>query len=235
MLKKEIKTLIAAAQTNGWVLEPDAKRILKISGIPVPRFCVAHKSSQAIEFAETIGYPVVAKLVSPDVLHKTEANGVVVGIQCATELRAAFKRFVRRKSFAGMLVEEMVAGHELIIGGKIDAQFGPVVLLGMGGIGVEIYKDTALRMAPIHKKDVISMVNCLTAGKLLKGFRGDAGIDMDALIELMTSFSDLLVALAHTIESVDLNPVFCSSSGCVVADARIVLMSKNKIASNISK
>jgi hypothetical protein len=117
----------------------------------------------------------------------------------------------------------MVPGLELIVGGKVDAQFGPVVLLGMGGTGVEIYKDTTLRMAPIREKDVVSMVNCLTAGQLLQGFRGKAAVDMQSLNGLMTAFSELLMKLADLIESVDLNPVICSTDGCQVADARIML------------
>jgi hypothetical protein len=98
-----------------------------------------------------------------------------------------------------------------------------VVLLGIGGTSVEIYKDTALRMAPINANDVTSMINCLTAGQLLRGFRGEAAIDIDALIGLMTAFSGLLMKLADQITSIDLNPVFCSPKGCLVADARIML------------
>lgn len=225
MLKKEIHSLLDKSKPYGWVLEPDAKRILEISGLPVPRFSLGANAEEAIAFAEEIGYPVVAKVVSPEVVHKTEVKGVAVGIQNAEELQAVFKRFARAKAFAGMLVEQMVAGQELIVGGKIDAQFGPVVLLGMGGTGVEIYKDTALRMAPIQPKDAVSMVDSLTAAKVLKGFRGEPGIDMEALAGLMTAFSELLMELGDRIESIDLNPVLCSPESCVVADARIMLMS----------
>ena len=223
VLKKEIQTIIDRSRPSGWVLEPDAKRIFKISGIPVPKFHRVQTADEAIAAATTIGYPVVAKLVSPAVIHKSEANGVAVGIQSDTEIQATFERFARHKAFAGMLVEEQGAGLELIVGGKIDAQFGPVVLLGIGGTSVEIYKDTAIRMAPINANDVTSMINCLTAGQLLRGFRGEAAIDIDALIGLMTAFSGLLMKLADQITSIDLNPVFCSPKGCLVADARIML------------
>lgn len=234
MLKKEIQTILDGARTDGWVLEPNAKQILGISGIPIPRWHLARSAGEAAAFADDLGYPVVAKIVSPAVVHKTEVQGVVVGIQNAQALQTVFHRFARQKAFVGMLVEEMLSGLEVIIGGKIDTQFGPVLLLGMGGIGVEIYKDTTLRMAPIQEKDVISMVNCLTAGKLLHGFRGDAGIDMKALIELMIALSDLLMALDGQITSMDLNPVICSPSGCVVADARIILLSNGGKGPNIS-
>ena len=223
MLKKKIRDILSRSKEHGWVLEPEAKEILMASAIQVPAYCWSQSPAEAVEFADTTGYPVVAKLVSPEVIHKSEARGVVVGIDTAGQLRDVFRRFARRKAFSGVLVEQMVQGLELIVGGKIDMQFGPVVLLGMGGTGVEIYKDTTLRMAPIGEKDVLSMVNCLTAGRLLHGFRGDAAIDMQALVDLMVAFSDLLMKLAGQIESVDLNPVICSSSGCLVADARIML------------
>lgn len=227
MLKKEIQTLLATSAPYGWVLEPDAKRIFEISGVPVPQFFLAQAPDEAVSFADKIGYPVVAKIVSPEVIHKTEVNGVTLNIQNAAELEEVYDRYAGIKGFVGVLVEETVSGQELIIGGKMDAQFGQVVLLGIGGTGVEIYKDTALRMAPIQESDVFSMVDSLTAGKVLRGFRGKAGIDMDALVRLMIAFSDLLMALGDQITSIDLNPVICSPSGCAVADARIMLKSKD--------
>jgi succinyl-CoA synthetase beta subunit len=223
LLKKEIKAILERSKTFGWVLEPDAKEILKLSGIPVPDLRLVHSAEEAGAAAEAIGYPVVAKLVSPDVIHKSEARGVAVGLRSGDEVRSVFKRFSGHKAFAGMLVEQQGAGLELIVGGKIDAQFGPVLLLGIGGTGVEIYKDTALRMAPINADDVRSMIECLTAGQLLYGYRGEPAIDINALIGLMTAFSGLLMKLAEKIASIDLNPVFCTPSGCLVADARIIL------------
>jgi acetate---CoA ligase (ADP-forming) subunit beta len=223
VLKKEIRSIIERSAPNGWVLEPDAKRILHLSGIAVPRFQLAKTGEQAVQAARSIGYPVAAKLVSPAVVHKSEVNGVAVGIQSDEEIRFLFNRFSTHEGFAGMLVEPMAAGLELIVGGTIDAQFGPVVMLGLGGTGVEIYKDIALRMAPIKPREVPCMVDHLKAGELLQGFRGAAPIDMQALIALMTAFSGLLMKLADQVTSIDLNPVFCSPEGCVVADARIML------------
>ena len=222
MLKKEIRAILDRSRSQGWVMEPDAKRILSLSGIAVPRFKLARQMETALEFAAQLGYPVVAKIVSPAVMHKSEVQGVKVGIKDARELKSTYKQFSRHKKFVGMLVEEMVSGLEMIVGGKIDAQFGPVVLLGIGGTGVEIYKDTVLRMAPVKANDVLSMVNCLTAGCLLQGFRGRRAIDMQALTGLVIAFSDLLIKLADQIDSVDLNPVLCTDQACLAADARIV-------------
>ncbi len=223
VLKKEIRSIIERSKPNGWVLEPDAKRILELSGIEVPRFETAKTPEEAVKAARTIGYPVVVKLVSPAVVHKSDVKGVVVDVRSDQEIHTIFNRFASHKAFVGMLVEEMAAGLELIVGGTIDAQFGPVVLVGMGGTGVEIYKDTALRMAPIRPEEVTCMINSLKAGELFHGFRGEAAIDMQALIGLMTAFSGLIMKLADHISSIDLNPVLCSPSGCVAADARIML------------
>jgi succinyl-CoA synthetase beta subunit len=223
VLKKEIRSIIERSAPNGWVLEPDAKRILRLSGIVVPRFQLAKTGERAVQAARSIGYPVAVKLVSPAAVHKSEVDGVAVGIQSDEAILSLFHRFSTHEGFVGMLVEEMAAGLELIVGGTIDAQFGPVVMLGLGGTGVEIYKDIALRMAPIKPEEVPCMVDRLKAGKLLQGYRGAPPIDMEALIALMTAFSGLLMKLADQVTSIDLNPVFCSAAGCVVADARIML------------
>lgn len=225
MLDEKIGTIIDWSRPQGWVLEPDAKQILALAGIAVTRFTMAREPSEAIDFANKIGYPVVAKIVSPAIVHKSDVDGVAVGIATDDELQSVYDRMAGLEAFRGLLVEEMAVGMELIVGGKVDSQFGPVVLLGLGGTGVEIYKDTALRMAPIKENDVLSMVNCLTAARLLHGYRGRAAIDMQALIRLMTAFSDLLMKLGDEIASVDLNPVLCSSDNCLVADARIMLAS----------
>lgn len=215
--------ILSSSSRTGWVLEPEAKRLLSLTGITIPRFLWARKEEEAIRFVEKIGYPVVAKVISPKVLHKSERNGVVVDINSDDQLIATFQRFYQIEGFAGMLVEEMVSGIELIVGGKIDYQFGPVVLLGIGGTGVEIYRDVTLRMAPLALKDIESMIKCLKAHRILEGYRGSPPIDLKELERLLLTFSDLVMDLEKFIESIDLNPVFCSPSRCVVADARIML------------
>jgi succinyl-CoA synthetase beta subunit len=204
-------------------MEPEAKSILSLAGIDVPRFIWAKDLDSALSFAGRIGYPVVAKVVSPDVVHKSDVGGVVPNIPDAGRLTEVFSSFGRMKGFSGVLVEEMLSGIELIVGAKIDYQFGPVLLLGIGGTSVEIYRDTSLAMVPLQPSDPDAMIGGLQAHQLLEGYRGSAPIDKEALRRMLLAFSDLVMDLGETIESIDLNPVFCSATRCTVADARIML------------
>jgi len=223
MLIREVRDILSSSKATGWVLEPDAKRLFSFLGLDVPRFIWAKKVEEAIRFAEEIGYPVVGKVVSPKLVHKSDKNGVEIGIDNDEKLKAAFRRFSQIDGFAGMLVEEMISGIELIVGGKVDDQFGPVVLLGMGGTGVEIYKDVTLRMAPLALKDIESMIRCLRAHSLLEGYRGSKPVKVEELYRLLKTFSGFVMDLESLFESIDLNPVICSPTRCVVADARIML------------
>lgn len=223
MLTDEMVAILDAAEVDGWVLEPDAKRLLQLAGLTVPRFLLADTEDGAVAAAENIGYPVAVKAVSPAVVHKTDFDAVQINVENADAIRSIFTRFCRFDKFKGMLVEEMVSGVELIVGAKIDYQFGPVVLLGIGGTGVELYGDTAVRMAPLQVTDVRSMVQQLKGRQVLKGFRGSKPIDMAALGDQVVRFSELVMDLENRITSIDLNPVMCTSTGCVVADARIML------------
>lgn len=226
-LRSEMLRIIEAARADGWVLEPDAKRLFAIAGFEVPRFTLARTPEEAIRFAEDIGYPVVAKVVSPRILHKSDVGGVIVGIADAGGLAETFRRFQGLDGFLGVIVEETVSGIELILGAKIDFQFGPMILLGMGGTGVEIYKDVSLRMAPISEKDALAMIGGLKAHRLLTGYRGGESVDLKRLTETLISFSSLVMELGEGIESIDINPLLCSSRQCVVADARIILRSED--------
>ena len=223
MLTEEMKEILSASKEIGWVLEPQAKRLFSLAGMDIPRFRWTNQIEEALRFAEEIGYPVVGKVVSPKVIHKSDSSGVEVGIEGEKKLREIFGRFRQIEGFTGMLVEEMISGIELIIGAKIDFQFGPVILFGLGGIWAEIYKDVALRMCPLAQKDIESMIRCLKAHQLLEGYRGTEPIHFEKLKKLLLTFSDLVMDLESLIESIDLNPVICSSTRCIVADARIML------------
>jgi acetate---CoA ligase (ADP-forming) subunit beta len=223
MLKKEMMEILSSSKETGWILEPEAKRLLSAAGLDIPQFIWARRIEEALRFAEEIGYPVVGKIVSPKVLHKSERDGVEVGIDSDEKLKETFHRFFQMEGFSGMLVEEMVSGVELIVGAKIDYQFGPVILLGMGGTGVEIYRDVTLRMAPLRPEDFEPMVKCLKAHGIVEGYRGSEPVNLRELDRLLLTFSELVMDLESFVESIDLNPVICSSEKCLVADARIML------------
>ena len=235
MLKKDIERIITGSEDRGWVLEPDAKHLFSMAGLDVPRFTCARRKEDAIRFANEIGYPVVGKVVSSLVMHKSDRRGVTVGIGRDEELVETFIRFSQIEGFAGMLVEEMVSGVELIVGAKVDYQFGPVILLGIGGTGVEIYRDFVLRMAPLAEKNIEFMIRGLKAHKLLEGYRGSEPVDLKELVRLLQIFSGLVIDLEERIDSIDLNPVICSSIRCVVADARIVLKGGSRAHEGQSK
>lgn len=220
---RTILEIVEDSRDTGWVLEPDAKRILALAGVDVSRHAWAANADQACAAANEIGWPVVVKVVSPRVVHKTEVGGVVTGVSGETAVRAAFDRLSRIDAFQGVVVDETLDGVELIVGAKNDAQFGPVVLVGVGGIGVELYRDTAIRMAPLTEKDARGMLRCLRAHEILDGFRGKEPVNRDLLVQLLLGFSNLVMAIGDQVESIDLNPVICSSRRCAAADARIML------------
>ena len=225
MLTEDMTRMIEASESRGWVLEPDAKRLLREAGLNVPRSVYTRDPEEAARFAEAVGFPVVAKVVSPNVLHKSDVGGVKTGIDSVAGLHAAMDRLAGLEGFEGVLVEETVQGVELIAGAKIDHQFGPVILFGIGGTSVEIYQDSVIRMAPLTERDVASMVKGLRARPLLEGYRGSAPVRMEALTQALLAFSGVVMDLSDRIESIDLNPLMASPEGCVVADARILLAS----------
>lgn len=222
-VRPEIIKIINDSRGYGWVLEPDAKLIFSLYGLDVPKFILARNQREALRFAHDIGYPVVAKVVSTVILHKSDVGGVVVGVPDDTHLTNVFARFMVMEGFMGVLIEEMVKGVELILGSKVDLQFGPMILLGIGGTGVEIYKDVSLRMAPLLPADVQGMLTGLKAHKLLEGYRGTEPANKDKIENTVIAFSNLVMDLSALIESIDINPLLCSSKRCVVADARIIL------------
>ncbi|MCX5809366.1 MAG: acetate--CoA ligase family protein [Proteobacteria bacterium] len=223
MLNKEIREILSECKERGWVMEPQAKEILRLSGVETTEFIWARDVQEAIRFANQIGYPVVAKVVSPEVVHKSDVGGVAVGVSGDEKLAEVYTEMGKIKGFSGIIVEEMVRGIELIVGMKLDQQFGPVVLLGVGGTAVEIYKDVALRMAPILERDVDSMLKSIKARPLLEGYRGSEPINIEALKKMLLAFSDMVMELGAEVDSIDLNPVICNASGCVVTDARMML------------
>lgn len=223
MLKSELTDLLHRCRKNGWLMEPEAKVLFASAGLPVPRFAWARDLRESLLAADTIGYPLVAKVVSPDVVHKSEVGGVAVGLAGGIQLQRFYEKVSAFSGFAGLLLEEMVSGTELIAGAKIDYQFGLIILLGIGGTSVEIYRDVAIRMAPLAIADVFSMLHELKGEQLLTGYRGKEAINKEKLAAVLVDFAALAQDMVPYIESIDLNPLFCTGERCVIADARVML------------
>ncbi len=224
----EMRAIIESAREDGWILEPDAKRLFSLAGLTVPRFALVQTPQEALCFAQEIGYPLVAKIVSPRVIHKADVGGVVVGIASEARLVDVCRRFQSFEGFRGILVEEMVGGVELILGAKTDLQFGPIILLGIGGTGVEIYRDVVMLMAPLSEKDASLMYKGLTGHQFLEGYRGAKPVALEKLTQTLLTFSHIVMELEGLFDSIDINPLLCSSRDCIVADARVILGNTTK-------
>jgi acetyltransferase len=207
------------------VLEPDAMRWLKQNGIPVPDSVFASSIDEAVKGAEAIGFPVVMKVVSPDILHKSEYGGVILNIGSTKSVEEAYVRLQKvtsGKRFVGVLVYPMIQkGQEVLLGFSIDPTFGPVVILGSGGIYTEIMHDIALRVAPVDFIESQSMILELRSYPILKGSRGQIPCDLDSLAHLIEIFSQLPFLYPDIME-VDLNPVFLFQTGLIVGDVRVI-------------
>ncbi|MFH2092256.1 MAG: acetate--CoA ligase family protein [Pseudomonadota bacterium] len=223
MLDKKSRQIIENAKALGWILEPDAKQIMKLQGLDIPEFVLTQDMDTAQQFLKQIKGPVVAKAISKKILHKTEFHAVATHIQTPDQLKVQMERLQQLDGCQAILVEQMIQGIEVLVGAKNDIQFGPVVVLGIGGTSVEIYNDTAIRMAPIKSDDVMSMVQSLKAKQLITGYRGSSGVNMEKLTHLIITFSKLIMEFEDQMDSVDLNPVICTQDRCVIADARIIL------------
>ncbi len=234
--KEKVKEIIENARKEGrnFLLEPEAKEIFRAYGLPVPAGKVATNEEEAVEIAKEIGFPVVMKIVSPQIIHKTEAGGVKVNIETEDEVRSAFREIVEnaRKydpnaEIKGVYVQNMAPwGTEVIIGSVKDPQFGPAVMFGLGGIFVEVMKDVTFRIAPVSEGDAREMVEEIKASKILKGFRGEKPKDIDALVEAICRLSQLVYEFEEDISEVDANPVMLYEKGLSVVDARIILSKK---------
>jgi len=218
------------AQNRAALLESEAKNICLTYGLPVPQFKVAINMDQASKFAEKIGFPVVMKIVSPDILHKTEAGGVLLSLHTRKDVENGFSKLVSNaKSFKkgvrihGVLVERMEpAGLEVIVGGMRDQQFGPVVMFGLGGIFTEVLEDVTFGLAPIKKVEVLEMIRGIRGYRALTGFRDQPPVDVGAIASIVVRVSKIMNE-NQQIGQIDLNPVMAYSRGCSVVDARILL------------
>ena len=222
------RTVIDGARNAGRVLltEAESKQVLAAYGIPVPETLVAATEEEAVRFAAKIGYPVVLKLHSETVTHKSDVGGVQLNLGDEAAVRAAFAaiRSGSAGAFQGVTVQPMVRtrGYELILGSSTDAQFGPVILFGAGGELVEVIQDRALGLPPLNSTLARRLMEQTRIFKALSGVRGRKPVDLEALEQLMVRFSQL-VTEQPWIKEIDINPLLVSSEQLIALDARIIL------------
>jgi acetyltransferase len=224
------RKIIAGTSPGAALSETDSKRVLACYGIETPKEILARDAEGAAMAVSQIAGPTAIKIVSPDILHKTEAGGVRLGVSTPEDARTAAEqilasclRYAPKARIEGISVQQMVpAGIEIVLGVKNDLQFGPLVAAGLGGIMVELIADTAVRLAPVGEQTARAMLASLKGYPLLQGFRGKPGANVDRLVDTICRLSELAHDLQDVIDQIDVNPVIASTTGVVAADALIV-------------
>jgi acyl-CoA synthetase (NDP forming) len=199
-------------------------------GIPVTRFRLAKSEAEAVKFAEEMGYPVVLKIVSPDIIHKSDVGGVTLNLKNAKEVRKAYKQIMENvkkhkkdAEIVGVLVQEMAPpSTEVIVGAIKDPQFGHALMFGLGGVFVEVLKDVTFRIVPISEEEAREMIGEVKAYPLLRGYRGMPPADIEAIVQILLKTSRL-VSEHPEIKELDLNPIMVYEKGAKTVDARIIL------------
>jgi acetyl coenzyme A synthetase (ADP forming)-like protein len=230
--KAKVRQLLDAVRASGRtsLTAPEGKQVCDAYGIAVPGEGVATSAAEAGKLAAGMGFPVVMKIVSPDILHKTEAGGVIVGLKSADEATKAYdtilanaKKYKADAKIDGVQVQQMLkGGQEVIVGAVTDGSFGKLVAFGLGGVLVEVLKDITFRLAPATKADALSMLDGIQASEMLKGVRGGDAVDRDKLAALIVGVSELVSDFPEIAE-MDLNPVFATKDSAIAADVRIVV------------
>lgn len=233
-MDSKVKPIVSAAKAagRGALDESAGKQLLAEYGVKVPQSRVAKGVADVDAVMNGLQTPVVVKVMSPDILHKSDAGGVKINLRSAAEVKAVIEGMlnapkIKGARIEGFLVEEMApAGHELVIGGLRDPQFGPLVMVGLGGIFVEILKDVSFRLCPISRIDAEEMLAELKGVAILKGARGTKPASMDAIIDVLLKVggdNGLLMQHAADISEADINPLIVSETGAVAVDARFIL------------
>lgn len=222
--------LKAVEEGRNFLLEHEAKKICSLYGMPVTKVLPSKSKEEALNAARSIGFPVVLKIISPQILHKSDVGGVIVGINNENELISSYRKIIRNvkdrmpeAEITGVLVQEMVPhSTEIIVGSTYDPTFGPIIMFGVGGIFVEILEDVSFRLIPITEDDAWEMMNEIKAYKILDGVRGNPPVDKKSIINVLLKTSDM-VGECPEIRELDLNPIMASSDGIIIVDARIIL------------
>jgi len=232
MLERTLKGATAAALD-----EVASKKLLKAYGIPVSKEEIAQTATEAVKIARKIGFPVVAKVVSPDILHKSDVGGVVLNINGPVEVRKAFnditaavRKLKSKPKLEGILIAQQVkADLELVIGAALDAEMGPVVLFGTGGVDIELIKDVALAGAPLDATEARELIGRTKAGVKLRGYRGKPALHEASAVKALVGLSNLMADAGTRIASIDVNPFLINTRTGVAVDGLIVL---NNAAAN---
>jgi len=220
----------AKAEGRNFLFEHEAKALCGHYGMPITAIAVATTEEEAVKSAEKIGYPIVLKIVSPQVLHKSDAGGVLINIKDEKALREGYNQILKNvkahvpdAEITGILVQEMAPnGTEVIIGSTNDPTFGPTIMFGLGGIFVEILKDVSFRIVPITKTDAEEMVKEIKAYKILEGARGMPKADQETIVNTILATSKMLEECPE-IKELDMNPVLVYEKGARIVDARVIL------------
>jgi acetyl coenzyme A synthetase (ADP forming)-like protein len=230
--KEEVRKVLdrAKGEQRTSLTAPEGKLVCDAYGIPVPKEGVARTAAEAANLAAGMGFPVVMKIVSPDILHKTEAGGVMIGVKTAEDVEKNYatilanaKNYKADAKIEGVQVQQMLlGGTEVIIGSITDNSFGKLVAFGLGGVLVEVLKDITFRLAPATKEDALSMLDGIQAAEMLHGVRGGEPANRDALADIIVKVSQLVSDFPEIIE-LDLNPVFATRTTAIAADVRIVV------------
>ncbi|MFX0203375.1 MAG: acetate--CoA ligase family protein [Candidatus Hodarchaeota archaeon] len=208
----------------------ESKKVLELEGFPVNKFELASSKEEAIQIAQKLSFPLVAKIVSPQIVHKTDITGVIVGLRDLDEVTEAYDQIiavahdkVKDAKIDGILMEEMVKdGTEIIIGSTIDPVFGRIIMFGLGGVFVEVLEDVSFRLVPLTRYDAKEMIAEIKAAKVLDGFRGRPPADKKAIEDLILKTAEFVMKY-DKITEFDMNPVFALKKGVTIVDARIVL------------
>jgi len=221
---------VAKAENRQFLFEHEAKMLLSLYDVPITKIELVKTEDAAVVAANKIGFPIVLKIVSPQVLHKSDAGGVVVGVNDEKGIREGYQKIISniKKNVPtavidGILVQEMAPkGTEIIIGSTVDPTFGPTIMFGLGGIFVEILKDVSFRLAPITKDDAWEMIDEIKAKKILDGARGMPKADKETIVATLLSISKMLMECPE-IKELDMNPLLVYEKGARAVDARVIL------------
>ena len=220
----------AKKEKRNFLYEHEAKKLFSLYGMPVTRIQVARTEEEAVKAAKKIGFPIVLKIVSPQILHKSDAGGVIVGVKDEQGIRDGYKKIIANAKnykadaeITGVLIQEMAPkGTEIIVGSTTDPTFGPTIMFGLGGIFVEVLKDVSFRVVPIDVVDAMEMMDEIKAKKILDGVRGMPPSDRKALADILVKTSRMLEECPE-VKELDMNPILAYPDSAKIVDGRVIM------------